>query len=603
MKFYLSLFFSLTAIICRAQTSQSQVNYSNCKNNACKISESFKNAEHFLETDDIIASQNWLDITKNLISPKTLDTTTVFVHSLQSELFYYNGLYQFGITEAEKTIANALILEDSLLISNGYFFKGINLMESNKLKEAEFSLWKSRDYQPKAYQKSHLRSAILNEHIYNNIAQLKQQIKQSDSAFWYNTKAYEFAKKNDSKRGVPNIEQTFAQLYLAKNDINNALIHLNESTLVAQKNDYFDIILANYGLMLHCYPNDDEKINFWFGKALELIKENKINILYQTYFYKTAIEAFKKNNQLENLVFAQETLLKINAEISLNNNTYIQNVTEKYLKYENKLLQQQLDLIENQREKQIYFIISISLILFSLGIWFFYRQKQKIKNKEIDSLQQKQNISNLQALIEGEEKERIRLAQELHDGINGDLSSIKYQLLSISDDDLSKTVKTTFDKTVDLIDFTCQQVRNISHNLSPMTIRDFGLITSIKNYCSKLESVHPIKIHFQHFGSEIQLQKNIETIIYRIVQELVNNIIKHANATEAIVQINTYEEHIFITVEDNGKGFQKTSENSGIGLKNIASRIAFLNANLEEEHNENGTTFTIHIDLKNIPTT
>ena len=603
MKFYFGQFLFSIAIICNAQTLQKDKHYQNCKNKQCKIKEAFNNAEHFLEEDDIVASQNWLDITKNLISLKTIDTTTVFVHSLQSELFYYNGLYQFGINEADKTIVNAHILKDSLLIANGCFFKGINLMELNNLKEAEIYLLKSRTYQPKNIQKRHLRSTISNEYIYNNLAQLKQKLKQPDSAIWYNTRAYEFAKKNNSKRGIPNTEQTFAEIYIENNDTDNALLYLNKSILSAEKSKYYDIILVNHALMLHCYPDNEKESNFWFHKGLELINDKKINITYQTYFFEIAIKGLKKTNQINNLTFAQERLIKLNEDISLNNNNYIQNITKKYFENENKLLKQELDLVKNERAKQFYFISSVSLVLLSFGIWYFFRQKQKIKNKEIITLQQQKEISKLEALIDGEEKERIRLAQDLHDGINGDLSSIKYHLSSINSMQFSNENKKMLDKAIEMIDFSCDQVRNISHNLSPTTINDFGLITSLKNYCSKLESFHPIKINFQNFGNDIQLSKNSETVIYRIVQELVNNIIKHAEATEALVQINSHDDNLFITVEDNGKGIKNSQKNEGIGLKNIASRVAFLNANLEKEHNSNGTTFTLNIDLNNTPKT
>ncbi|MBP0904412.1 ATP-binding protein [Mariniflexile gromovii] len=594
---------SINATLLSNKVYENEKRFENCTNKACQIKESFLNAEYFLEEDDIFSSQNWLDKTKNLISLKEVDTTTVFVHSLQSELFYYNGLHQFAINEADKALITAHKLKDSLLISNGYFFKGINLMELNKLNEAEKFLWKSRNFQPKNVQKTYLRSSILNEHIYNNIAQLKQHLKQTDSAIFYNTKAYWYAKKSHSKRGIPNTEQTFAQIYLEQNDTENALLYLNKSILSAQKSNYFDVVLVNYGLMLHCYLNNEEKTNLWFQKALDLINEKKINITYQTYFYEIAIKAFKKSNQVKNLTFAQDKLIRINEDISLINNSYIQNITKKYFENENKLLKQELDLIKNQREKQIYFIASVGLIIFSLGIWFFFIQKQKIKNKEIITLQQQKEIAKLEALMDGEEKERMRLAQDLHDGINGDLSYIKYHLSSIEYESLSNENKTLFDKSIDMIDYSCDQVRNISHNLSPTTINDFGLITSLKNYCNKLEGFHPIKINFQHFGNDIKLSKNIETVIYRIIQELVNNIIKHADASEAVVQINSYDDNLFITVEDNGKGFESSQKNAGIGLKNIASRIAFLNATLEEEHNANGTTFTINIDLNNIPKT
>ena len=311
MKFYFGLFLLSSVIICNAQSLQKSENFENCKNKTCQIKKSFLNAEYFLEVDDIYASQNWLDITKNLISLKNIDTTTVFVHSLQSELFYYSGLYQFGINEANKAIENAHLLKDSLLISNAYFFKGINLMELNNLKEAENTLGKSRSFQPNKDQKTHLRSAILNEHIYNNLAQLKQKLKQPDSAIWYNTKAYEYAIKNHSKRGIPNTEQTFAELYLEQNDTENALTYLKKSILSAKKSSYYDIILVNHGLILHCYLDNEEASSLWFKKGLGLIKDKKINITYQTYFFEIAIKAFKKTNQAKHLTFAQEQLLKI----------------------------------------------------------------------------------------------------------------------------------------------------------------------------------------------------------------------------------------------------------------------------------------------------
>src|SRR5690606_22432353 len=109
-----------------------------------------------------------------------------------------------------------------------------------------------------------------------------------------------------------------------------------------------------------------------------------------------------------------------------------------------------------------------------IGIWFFYQQRQKLKNIEIKKLQQERDLSKLQALIDGEEKERARLAQELHDGINGDLSSIKFQLSSIDEHQLNSETLPVFKKTIEMIDHSCQQIRTISHNLSPITIRDFG---------------------------------------------------------------------------------------------------------------------------------
>ncbi|MEZ4792969.1 MAG: sensor histidine kinase [Gelidibacter sp.] len=329
------------------------------------------------------------------------------------------------------------------------------------------------------------------------------------------------------------------------------------------------------------------------------------NLSSKKEFFRLLADVWKDQNELQKSIEAQHEFQELNEQINTLQRTYMVYDLEKKYQVEKKdkeILAQQLAL-QKSRDQNIFGIIAIVILLLStLGLFIFFRQGQKLKNIEISKLKQQQDLTKLKALIEGEERERNRLAQELHDGINGDLSSIKYQLYSLSADELSSTSKSIFEKAVAQIDHSCQQVRNISHNLSPLTIRDFGLMTSIKNYCSKLESIHPIHINFQHFGTDVSLPKNIETVIYRIVQELVNNIIKHAQATEALVQINTHEETMFITVEDNGKGFQNNPNNAGIGLKNIASRIAFLNAQLEEEHTANGTTFTININLNTIPT-
>jgi len=603
MKLYLSSLFVILFFACNAQSLQierNSIDYKNCKSKECQIKHLFLAAEYYLEEDDILSAQKWLDFTKNKSSLKKNDSTSVFIHSLQSELFYYNGLYQFGINEAEKAIAVALYLKDSLLISNGYFFKGINLIELNKPKEAEIFLWKSRDFQPVKFQKKHIRSSILNEHIYNNLAQVKQHLHQSDSAIWYNSRAYLYAKKCNSKRGIPNVEQTFSLIYLDDNKIDLALFYLNKSIQSAQKNNYYDIVLSNYGFMLNCYPNNQKEIDVWFKKGIELIKQKKINIAYQSYFFKITIKALQKNNQLENLTFAQEQLLKINEQIALHNNDYIQSITKQYLKNENKLLKQELDLIKSQKEKQIYFIVTLSFILISMGIYFSFKQHQKIKNKEIIALQQQQEIAKLEALIDGEENERRRIAQELHDGLNGDLSAIKYRLSTLEESGLSPIDAENLTKVINMIDESCAQVRSISHNLMPSSILDYGLLETVKEYCIKINNSDSFKIDFQTFGNYISLSKNNETVIYRIIQELITNILKHSKATEAMIQFNYREDELFITVEDNGIGFDKNTISNGIGHKNIKTRIDFLNAQLDVDSSSTGTSYTISIDLNKV---
>lgn len=603
MKFVLTFIFVMFFISIKAQILPKNnifKDFNDSKTKNCAINKAFLKAEYYLEEDNIISAQKWLDVTKNLNSNKKIDTTTVFINSLQSELFYYNGLFQFGINESEKVIKNALLLKDSLLASNGYFFKGINLIELNRLQESEKMLWKSKSYQPKNNVKKYLRSKILNEHIYNNLALIKQKKQQLDSAIWYNSNAYVFAKKNKSKRGIPNIEQLYGLIYLDSDNYSYAEFYLKKSNASALKNNYYDIVLSNYGYLMLCYPKNLSESSKWYDKGKELINTEIININYQRYFFKTAIKSLKTNNQLDKLVAAQEILMTINDQIALSSNNYIQTISQQYVKNENRLLKQELNLTKSKKEKQIFYSLVSAMALLLIGLWYFFKQRQKLKNQEIETLKQNQAITNLEALIDGEEKERKRIAQELHDGLNGDLSAIKYRLSSLQDSSLNASDSENLIKIITMIDDSCTQVRSISHNLMPSSILDYGLIESVREYCIKINNLNIFKIDFQFFGPTLFIPKNSETVIYRIIQELVTNIIKHAKASEALIQFNYREDELFITVEDNGIGFNIFKISEGIGHKNINTRIVFLNAQLDVASSSKGTSYTISIDLNKI---
>jgi signal transduction histidine kinase len=351
---------------------------------------------------------------------------------------------------------------------------------------------------------------------------------------------------------------------------------------------------------MQCFPNNPIETNKWFNNGLVLIKEKKINISYQAIFFKTAVKAFKKNNQLEKLAFAQEQLISINKNISLANNDYIQNIAKQYGKNENKLLKQELNFTKSIKEKQIFYFLFGGLALISIGLWYFFKQRQRLKNQEIETLKQNQEISNLEALIDGEEKERKRIAQELHDGLNGDLSAIKYRLSTLEESGLSAIDAENLTKVITMIDESCAQVRSISHNLMPSSILEYGLIESIRAYCMKINTSENFKITFQSYGVYIALSKKTETVIYRIIQELTTNILKHAKANSAMIQFNFREDEFFITVEDNGIGFDKTKISEGIGHKNLQTRIDFLNAHLNVASSPSGTSYTISIDLNKV---
>ncbi|MEL7003103.1 MAG: sensor histidine kinase [Bacteroidota bacterium] len=244
-------------------------------------------------------------------------------------------------------------------------------------------------------------------------------------------------------------------------------------------------------------------------------------------------------------------------------------------------------------------IVGSFLLILFIGFYFYFRQRQKARSKEILVLKREQEIIRLEALIKGEEKERYRLARDLHDGINGDLSVIKYKRTSINPELLSEQEKVPHQEAIIMLDNAVEQVRRISHNLAPPSLQNFSLQEAIHQYCSQISSSQSVNIDFQFFGGTVDLKEEYEMAIFRTVQELVNNVVRHSEASEALVQINHRDNQLHITVEDNGTGFDIDDKYSGMGLSNIRSRVDFMNGDLQIDSDSKGTTFNITIDLKN----
>lgn len=250
-----------------------------------------------------------------------------------------------------------------------------------------------------------------------------------------------------------------------------------------------------------------------------------------------------------------------------------------------------------------YVGIIIETVFFSLGLAYKVKiindEKNRVRNL-VTIHKHEQKISKLEGLLEGEENERKRIAEELHDGIAGDLLAIKFNLSNLNVTYESPANIGVLQEVSQIIDNSCIQIREISHNLSPSSISNFGLLQTVENLCKKIESIYKIKTNFNFSGDEIDINKNVETHIYRIIQELVNNLVKHSKATVADVSISYEKPQITISVQDNGTGFSEEQTSNGIGLSNIDSRIRFLNAQIKKESHKKGTLFIISINLDDI---
>ncbi|MFN3969362.1 ATP-binding protein [Flavobacterium sp.] len=539
-------------------------------------------AEHFLETDDIESSQKWLQKTKDLVSPKNTDTTTVFIHSLQSELFYYMGLFQFGTYEAKKGIEKATQLKDSTLMADAYFFLGINQMEINAYDEAHNSLWKSRKYSPKKSGKKFIRSCIQNEHIYNNIAQLKFKVRELDSAFWYNKKAYQMALKNNSKRGVPNAEQTFGQIYLAKKQKDSAVYYFQKSVQSAENSVYYDIALLNYAYLMECYSTDQQLSNQWYEKGINLIKQRIVNIAFQRYFYTNALTVFKANNQVEKAAYVQDKIIVIDDETRLKGNFFIQDITTQYAKNENKLLNLQIaELIQEQKYDTLQLIAALMAVLLSILFIIIIRRKNKVQQT---LLNQKNDIS-----------------KDLHDDIGSGLSSILIHAdLLLKDKEAADRQKILASKIAQTGKEISQQLNTFIWSLSTDNNGLQSFAEYVKQYgMGLLESTD---IEFE-FTTNIASKETMmiggaqRKHLFLCVKELLNNAVKHTNATKISVSIKAPDNNsLEIIVADNGQGMNKENQ-FGNGITNVKKRIELSKGKVIFTA-QNGLHVTMHIPLK-----
>lgn len=262
---------------------------------------------------------------------------------------------------------------------------------------------------------------------------------------------------------------------------------------------------------------------------------------------------------------------------------------------------------EKLKTNTLYTILSVLgmfvFLLTAILIYNYYlsnkkllQQKEIIHQQRISESDKDKRIAITNAILEGQENERHRVAKELHDGLGGLLAGISIKFSAWESNIASTANKESFADIKNELDRSINDLRNISRNLMPEGLLSLGLETALNDLCQFYQS-DDLKINFQYINSiqanpDISVQLNI----FRIVQELLTNAIKHAKASQILVQCTQNEKAFFITVEDNGIGFNSITEYEGMGLRNIKNRVAYLNGTFEIESIINQGT-NINIEL------
>ncbi len=268
--------------------------------------------------------------------------------------------------------------------------------------------------------------------------------------------------------------------------------------------------------------------------------------------------------------------------------------------YEGDKKEQTISLQQVKLNNQRLIIIggSIVFLLLLLLSWLFYRRYKLKREKQLQQAIIKQREEATINILTAEEKERKRIAADLHDGVGQLITAAWLNLQVMEKQQVNEEQKELLTKTTLLVGESCKEVRQVSHNMMPNALLKKGLLNAIKEFTQQIDK-SVISISLQAEGLHTELNSITETILYRVVQECVNNSIKHAAATELDISIHNSEKGIDVLIEDNGKGFNTnfiSEGKEGLGLQNIRSRISFLKGTVHWDSSPgNGTVVAIHI--------
>lgn len=245
-------------------------------------------------------------------------------------------------------------------------------------------------------------------------------------------------------------------------------------------------------------------------------------------------------------------------------------------------------------------IASVSLIVILALAYRNSRQRSIMAEKEkqfqqerITFLERQQQVVSLQGMINGQEAERSRIARDLHDGLGGLFSTVKMYFSTLQHENPALGKNELFQKGYSVIDTASVEVRRIAHNLMPEVLLKLGLVNALKDLCDNISTGKLLNVSLEVHGMNDRLNTTTEIMLFRIVQELLNNIVKHAQASEAIIQCVKDQSRLSLIVEDNGRGFDtgEVAQGKHSGMSSVRNRVDYLRGKMTIDSQKNvGTT-------------
>jgi len=352
----------------------------------------------------------------------------------------------------------------------------------------------------------------------------------------------------------------------AKGDYKKAFDYLNMSNRMAEKMKYPELQSNNYN-------------------ELSAISQKQGD-------FQKAFEYFSKRTAL------RDSLLRIESS---------REILRLNTQYETARKEQQIQSQQNRIRLQNYLFMGIGglVLLGGLLTWSYYKRNSLKKESQLQAEIMKQQEVKAIAILEAEENERQRIAKDLHDGVGQMMSAAKMNLSAIESEInfTNESQKQSFEKIITLVDESCKEVRTVSHIMMPNALLKNNLPNAIHEFVNKLSN-KSLRVQVYTEGLDEKIDSNVETVLYRVIQECVHNAIKHAGATTLDISLIRDKDGISGTIEDNGRGFDLADKEKfeGIGLKNITTRIEYLRGTVDfDSAPGRGTLIALHVPAPYIP--
>lgn len=451
----------------------------------------------------------------------------------------------------------------------------------------------------------------------NNIGNVLLKQGQLDLAIQEYLAAEKIYQHHKYKAELAGVEQNIGIAYRLQGDYSQSLSFLDKSLAKwrdlknAQKEA--EVFINRGKLFLAQREYDKSRKAFLMAQTLQPLNPALLSELLRG-----LSSSFVALNQFTKAIPYQIELNKLRDSLDLKRIQW-QNLEAQYIANQNRIdllsKEQEISIEKHKRARTLQITLTIIILLLLLLFLIAYlnwqgKQKRLMaekkaveKQREVEQLLKNQELVSIRNVLEIQDQERKRIAQDLHDRLGSMLSMVKlhFQKTNRNIEKLKTSNREAYNMATKLLDEACNEVREIAHNLSSGVLKNIGLVAAIEDLKATLINTGEYEVEFVTHQLEERLPTEYEIAIFRIVQELVSNILRHAKANEISIQLLKKRDCLDIIIEDNGKGFDadQLPISNGIGIKNIKSRLLSFDGKLTiDSHPARGTSVFIELPIK-----